>query len=199
MIKENLEQPYNEKHQQIISTGRTLFWKFGIKRVTIEEICREANVSKMTFYKHFKNKIDLVKCIIDQITEEATVKYQKIMAQDIPFEEKVLQSIHLKMEQTEDMSSEFFDDYYLHADPELSKFLMEKINYSLALVLKDYIDAQKRGDIRKDIKPEFIMYFLNKMMDMVKDEQLVKTYEHPQDLIMEVTNFFFYGIMTRNK
>ncbi|MBE9509365.1 MAG: TetR family transcriptional regulator, partial [Bacteroidetes bacterium] len=34
----------NQKFQQIITTAKELFWKFGIKRVTIEEICQEANV-----------------------------------------------------------------------------------------------------------------------------------------------------------
>jgi len=42
----------NQKYNQIIDTSKKLFWKYGIKRVTIEEICREAGVSKMTFYKH---------------------------------------------------------------------------------------------------------------------------------------------------
>ena len=59
-------------------------------------------------------------------------------------------------------------------------------------------EAQKRGDIRKDLKPEFIMYFLNKMMELIQDEHLESLYPNPQDLIMELTNFFFYGIMPRD-
>ena len=31
----------NVKYQDIVSTARDLFWKFGIKRVSIEEICKE--------------------------------------------------------------------------------------------------------------------------------------------------------------
>ena len=185
----------NQKLAQIVQTSRDLFWKYGIRRVTIEEICRESGVSKMTFYKHFKNKTEVVKVIIAKITTDAIEKYKAIMAQDIPFAEKISQSIDLKMEQTSEMSHEFFDDYYLHAEPELKEFLNEKIQQSLVLIYNDYTAAQKRGEIRKDIKPEFIIYFLNKMMEMVQDKQLESQYANPQDLIMEVTNFFFYGIM----
>lgn len=199
MKQKMLDMTENQKLAQIVQTSKDLFWKYGIKRVTIEEICREAGVSKMTFYKHFRNKIEIVKVIIEKITSEAMEKYKAIMAQDIPFNEKISRSIKLKMEQTSEMSHEFFDDYLLHAEPELKEFLNEKVQESLALIYNDYIEAQQRGDIRKDLKPEFIIYFLNKMMEMVQDEHLESQYPRPQDLIMEVTNFFFYGIMPRDK
>ena len=49
----------NPKYLDIFKTAKDLFWKYGIKRVSIEEICKEAKVSKMTFYKFFPNKIEL--------------------------------------------------------------------------------------------------------------------------------------------
>jgi len=187
----------NQKYNQIITTSKKLFWKYGIKRVTIEEICREAGVSKMTFYKHLNNKNDLVKQIIEHTLDKAMVKYRKIMEQDIPFIEKARQSIALKMEQTEEMSNEFFEDYFLHADPELSDFLNQKVAESIGIIMKDYIQAQKKGEIRADIHPEFILYFLNHMSVMAKDEQLLALYNSPGDLIRELINFFFYGIIER--
>ena len=51
-----MDQPKNIKYNQILTKGKELFWKYGIKRVAIEEICKQAHVSKMTFYKYFKNK-----------------------------------------------------------------------------------------------------------------------------------------------
>jgi AcrR family transcriptional regulator len=188
----------NEKFNQILRTSRSLFWKHGIKRVTIEEICQEANVSKATFYKHFNNKIELVKRIIDWIAKESMDKYRKIMEQDISFEEKIKRSVELKMEQTDAMSSEFYNDYLLHADPELSAYLGKTMGEGLSTILGDYTEAQERGDIRSDIKPEFILYFLNHMVTIAEDPNLLDYYKRPQDLIMELTNFFFYGVLPRN-
>jgi AcrR family transcriptional regulator len=189
----------NHKFQQIIRTAKELFWKFGIKRVSIEEICKEASVSKMTFYKHFSNKTELVKYIIDKITSEAMAKYKSIMSKKISFQEKVRLSIQLKIEQTDEMSQEFYADYYKNADPELLDFLNQKTHETLQMILNDYTDAQKRGDVRQNIKPEFILYFLNQMMIMAKDEELAKFYKTPQDLIMELINFFFYGILPHKR
>ena len=68
----------NPKRIQILSTGKELFWKFGFKRVTIEEISKEAGVSKMTFYKYFPNKIELAKNILDDIFDDSLVKIKLI-------------------------------------------------------------------------------------------------------------------------
>ena len=101
----------NPKRAQIFKTGRDLFWKYGFKRVTIEEICKEASVSKMTYYKFFPNKIELVKTIMDDILRVSMDKYKNIMASDIPYPEKVVALIHLKKDQIEHMSSEYFKSF----------------------------------------------------------------------------------------
>lgn len=186
------------KLRDIMIASKKLFWKFGFKRVSIEEVCREANVSKMTFYKHFKNKMELIKALMNHIMDKAMKKYRDIMDSDIPFTEKVLKTIDLKMEQTKDISNEFYDDYVRHANPEMLALLQHKSGEMMGSILNDYVEAQKKGDIRKDIKPEFILYFLNHMYEMAKDERLEKIYDNPQDMIMEFTNFFFYGVMPRD-
>ena len=79
----------NQKYQLVIETAHQLFWKFGIRRVTIEEIARESGVSKVTIYKFFKNKIEIAKTVINNILSNAEKEYKALMAKDIPFEEKI--------------------------------------------------------------------------------------------------------------
>jgi len=189
----------NPKKQQIITTARDLFWKYGFRRVSIEEICREANVSKMTFYKHFNNKDEIVKYIIDLITGIAMKKYREIMDNDIPFIKKVEKSIQLKMESSNEMSQEFFDDFHKNASPELREHFNKLVRANLQTIQNDYIKAQKKGDVRSDINPNFILYYLDKILEMAKDENLIRLYKSPPDLINELTRFFFYGILPRGK
>ena len=185
----------NKKLQQLVYKAFDLFWKFGFTRVSIEELCKEAGVSKMTFYKHFKNKTDLVRFILHEMSEYSLKLYEDIMSEDIPFVEKVRKSVQLKLKQTENISEAFFNDFQRQNDPELLKVVQEQRISNIKVVTDWYIKAQKDGDVRKDIKPEFIIYFLNHMMEMVKDDNLVNMYSDPQDLIMELTNFFFYGLL----
>lgn len=186
------------KVQQLVKTAHDLFWKHGIRRVTIEEICGKAKVSKMTFYKHFKNKIDLVIYIYDQLVAESMKRYHEIMEADIKYEEKVRRIIDLKMDQTEDLSKEFFSDIYGDDFPEIRAYIDEKSQESMQIVVNDFLRAQKKGELRKNLKPEFIHYFLNQVMLMARDKELIALYDNPQDLIMELTNLFFYGIIHRD-
>ena len=187
----------NPKRKTILLTGKELFWKFGIKRVTIEEICKEAGVSKMTFYKFFSNKMDLVRTIMDDIFDISLKEYRSIMDSDLPFTEKVVRSILLKRDQTKAMSSEFFRDFYSQAEPEMVEYYEQVKNKSIQMISDDYTQAQKDGNIRQDVKVEFILYFLNHILEMTHDDNLVNLYDQPQDMIMEITNFFFYGVLNR--
>ena len=187
---------HNPRFKRLVSAADMLFWKFGIKRITIDELCLEANISKMTFYKFFKNKIELAKYFLEKKMNESIKKYRQIMDADISFTKKIEMSVKLKMEQTEDLSQEFLTDLYRNPNPELLEFFENKKNEFLNQILNDFTKAQKSGQLRKNLKPEFILYFLNHMFEMAKDEELYKHYDNAQELIMELTNFFFYGIMT---
>ncbi len=189
----------NEKYNSIIKTSHNLFWKFGIRRVTVEEICREAFVSKMTFYRFFPNKTAVAKAVIRNIFDNILNDYRKLMAQNIPFEEKVRQQLIMKFEGTKEISAELVKDIY--GDPKLEIFTYweSRTNEIMQLVFSDYAHAQEMGWIRKDIRLEFVQYFTNKMGEMASDENLQALYPSTQDLIMEIANFFFYGIFPRKE
>ena len=189
---------YNPKREQILKTGKDLFWKFGFKRVTIEEICKEAGVSKMTYYKFFPNKIELVKIVMNGVLQESLEKYNRISDSDIPYPEKVIKMIELKQEQVHTMSSEFFRNYVQSDEPDLINFLNQLTQENLQRFTNDFKKAQENGDIRKDLKIEFIIYMMNHLVEMAQNDALINMYEEPQDLVMEITNFLFYGILNRD-
>jgi len=186
----------SKKHQQIIDTARDLFWHHGIRRVSVEEICQTAGVSKMTFYKYFKNKIDLALFILNKTFLEGIAKYKSIMAQKIPYSEKAQEMIQMKLEQTRDISQEMLKDWMQGSIPEVVELMERMKQENFKLLLDDMIAAQNNGEIRKDINPQFILYFLNKMIEMAGDEQMINMYESTQSLTAELINLFFYGILS---
>jgi len=189
----------SEKLQAILNAGKSLFWKHGIKRVSIEEICQVAGVSKMTFYKYFSNKTALAKHIIEEIAEEGIKNYKNIINSDISYDQKVKKLIQVKMTNSNDISQELFLDLYKYRDVEIASTVEALKNRTFNVYLEDFRKAQITGDIRSGIKPEFILFFLNRITEMMTDPELVSMYPDPQHLIAEVTNIFFYGIMSAEK
>jgi AcrR family transcriptional regulator len=187
----------NEKFEAIVSAAKSLFWKHGIRRVSIEEICLKAGVSKMTCYKYFSNKTAIAKFIIEDIFENEVKAYKEILKTNVSYEERVKMILELRMKNTYEISQELLDDIYKYKDEEISYTFENVKNKMIAIYLDDFREAQKAGEIRTDIKPEFILNFLNQLPKMITDEQLVGIYPDPEQLIAEIFNFFFYGILPR--
>ena len=187
----------SEKFEDLINAAKSLFWKHGIRRVSIEEICQDAGVSKMTCYKYFSNKTAIAKYLIEDLFESGIKAYKEIYNSDISYEEKVKKMVGLKMSNAHEMSQELLDDIYKNQDEELSETIEDIKKRMIGIYLDDIREAQKIGEIRDDVKPEFMLYFLNNLTEMVTDQRLVAIYSNPEQMIVEVMTFFFYGIMPR--
>ncbi len=186
-------QRRSKKQRKIVEKATDLFMKFGVRRVTVEEICRTANVSKMTFYKYYPNKMALVKSIWSGWLDEGFQRLEEIDVMDIPFPEKLRKLIEYKMVLVEKMSQEFIDDV-LRGDPEMLAFAEEMRSRSISLFMEYIQRAQDRGDMRR-MRPEFIMAVFDWMRAVVNNDELRGLYPSDTDFIREIQNFFFFGML----
>jgi AcrR family transcriptional regulator len=184
-----------KKYRDILATGKALFWKHGFRRVTVEEICQESGASKMTFYKYFPNKAELAKSILDKLFRKSMDEFSKLMHSDMPFEKKMEMQIKMKSEGTKDISEEFVKDIYGDPESELFDYWRGKAEEAIQVVVELYREAQIQGDIRQDIKIDFILHMINKTFELVNDDTLISKYDTMQELILEINRFFLYGIL----
>ena len=47
--------------ERILTKAKELFFKFGLRSVSMDDICRELGISKKTLYQHFETKDKLIK------------------------------------------------------------------------------------------------------------------------------------------
>ena len=195
MIEEIIKD-FPLKKQQILVTAEDLFLKFGLKRISIEEICSTARVSKMTFYKYFTNKIDLIKYLWTLMFNYGMKRFEEIENMDISFQEKVDLILKMKEESSKNLRHEFALEYFFSND-ELRYFFNQMYQKSIGSFINFIKNAQAKGEVRPEIKPEFFIAAINKLMELVDNKQLVQSYDKYQDFVMEVNNFLFYGIFPR--
>jgi AcrR family transcriptional regulator len=188
----------NKKYQAILSTSKELFWKFGVKRVSVEELCERASVSKMTFYKFFSNKVQLAKAVLKKEVDEAMLRFDDIVKSGDSFEAKLKNIFLLKLKGVRTISREFIEDVYRDPESELAKYMNELQGQSMQVIVRFYQNAQKEGSIRGDVKIDFILAYTRKITEMLQDEQLLSCYEKPGDLVMEAMAFMFYGVVKDN-
>ena len=189
-----MEIESNPKKAQILATGKELFWKFGFKRVTIEEICREAGASKMTFYKFFPNKTKLATAIMDVVFEESLLKIRKIDEEHESADKTFKKFLQLKSEGSRDISEEFIKDLYTNPDPGLKTYMEKKTKSMLEEIQRVYEHGKETGWVRKDLNIPFLILFSQKLVSLTNDNEMMHFFDSSQDFIMEVTNLFIYGI-----
>jgi AcrR family transcriptional regulator len=65
---------------RILATARGLFRKHGLRGVGVDAIVEAADTNKMTLYRHFRSKDDLVVACLQQVAEEANAVWGRLEA-----------------------------------------------------------------------------------------------------------------------
>jgi AcrR family transcriptional regulator len=176
----------SRKRDQLIQTGEVLFVKHGMRRVTVEEICRQAGASKPTFYKYFENKAALARRIVELWIEKALQRIDEIEDSEGPFPEKMKQILAVKRELAARPGPEFLEDL-IHLDIDLG--------YALRRVMHFLVKHQQQGDIRADIRPEVLMAAFDLLNSMQYDRRIRDLYQDAETLAGDVFKLFHYGAL----
>ena len=193
-----LEEDKSTKRQSIKEKGKDLFWKFGIKKVSVEEICREANVSKMTFYKYYSNKNDLACSILKEMIDESFKEFDQITNEEIDYKSRIEKIFQFKLKAADNMSDQLFSDIFSDTKSPMAQLLLETRVLSNKKFEEFLIKGQLEGKVRKDIKMDFIIYFSNVLIpNIFSDPTILSKYKDMKELTEEVLNFLFYGISER--
>ena len=190
-VKSNNHSP---KKKALLSTAETLFWRFGFKRVTVNEICDKAGVSKMTFYKFFKNKKDLVIALLSIWIEDGLSYLDEINERDIDITEKIRLLLEYKLEAAKKMNPEFIREL-LTGDSGFKTFLEETRQERYRRILAFLAEAQRKGEMSPYLRPEFIMIVLDQIFELSRDENVINLYPDFLEMTREIFDFLFYGLI----
>jgi len=191
-------KPNSKKFDTIVQTATDLFMQYGVRRVTVEEICKTAQVSKMTFYNYFKNKTELAEYIIFTIMENAQLEFDSIWKQLSTFERKIDQFIKLKMEYAKKFSKEFFLDF-MDLSPAINQKILDYSHRNQITFINMIEQAQKSGSVRSDVSINLMTFMMNKLLEFIEDDNFMSLYKNTEELTWDTINFYFYGIMGKKK
>ncbi len=178
------------KKTQIVDTARALFFKHGVRRVTVEEICSKAKVSKVTFYKYFDNKQDIAKYIGDELTKLGFARFDEINELDLSFPEKIDLMTQWRVEFFSPVSSEFIEEIL---DLE-SVYVEMKQRY-----LENIKAAQEKGEVRKEISVELIWLVTEKLNELVKEGSWKSIFSEYSQFQWQLRKLYFYGLLEDRK
>ncbi|MCF8424121.1 MAG: TetR/AcrR family transcriptional regulator [Bacteroidia bacterium] len=186
-----------EAQDKILKTSLELFYKFGIKRVTMDDIAKELGMSKKTIYHHFKEKDDLVNTLCD--TE--MIKHEQIFDELFnesknPIHEMMLISANMR-KMMQHINPIFFLDLQKFHPQALNRFQEFKQNCAFKHIERNINKGIEAGFYRNEIDVEFTAKYRLSQLDMLlfgnyySFEKISFTKSH--ELLLDM---FVYGICT---
>lgn len=186
-----------EPQEKILKVSLELFFKYGVKRVTMDDIAKELGMSKKTIYQFYKEKEDLVNqlCVVEMQKQECIFKNIEEQSQD-PIHEIILIS-NTMSEMMHHINPIFFLDlqkYHSNAFVQFQKFKDECAYKDL---LRNIKSGKEIGVYRNDIDEELTAKYRLTQIDMLmfgnyfSFEKISFTQTH--QLLLDM---FVYGICT---
>jgi AcrR family transcriptional regulator len=181
-----------KKKIQLIETAQELFYKYGVVRVTVEEICRTARISKMTFYKHFSDKWDIAKAVLDYLINEGLKMYYQLIEEPIPFDQKVEQILMLSNSQIHALGSAYLDDL-MKPDSPLNEYFTEQQKKVRELSVEFLQQAQEKGLVNTEIKMPVALFMLDRLSELLNHHDFIQIMPDIEERASEIVKMFFHG------
>ncbi len=172
-----------------------MFFKYGIRSVSMDEIATQLGISKKTIYQHYADKDALVDDVINsEINEnkEKCGRYQQVADNAIHETFLALENIS---EILKAMNVSLFNDLEKY-HPIAYKKLMEHKNKFLSALVKNNLDrGVKEGLYKPEINTDILAKYRMATVFLVFNNEVFHT-NKITTVLNEITDNFLYGLAT---
>ncbi len=129
------------KKNLIIEASQKLFARHGLKKVTTDDIAREASISKATIYKIYKNKTEIFRDVVDFESKQLFDKIRLAVNTEKTVEAKFRAHLITKLSTLKDLvilynvTRETWNDYWPNIEDIRQKFIDEEIKIVKGILL----------------------------------------------------------------
>jgi TetR/AcrR family transcriptional regulator, cholesterol catabolism regulator len=186
-----------DTRDKILAGAESLFMKYGIRSVSMDDIARQLSVSKKTLYQHFADKDELVELMSKVHMDKDVKEYEAIKnASENSIDELSKISFQIKCD-FEDMNPSLLFDLQKFHPKAWALWLTHKNDFIMRSIVRNLHQGISEGYYRPDINAEIISISRLVLIEAGFDEGL---YPKEKFNLVEVQSQFFdhfvYGICT---
>ena len=173
-----------------------LFYQQGWKLTSVAEICRVAGVSRVTFYKYFPTKQDLVKSIFEERKNNIRQEFDRLLATKADLATVSQQILTMQQESMATLySAAVLHDLNHDQDETLQAFFRQMAQEKYHYMNYFFSTIQKRKSLRNDFPVILIDVLIQKMDEMIHSSVLQQHYAgKEQQLFKDVLQLFLHGL-----
>lgn len=186
-----------EPQEKILKTAIELFFKYGIKRITMDDVAKELGMSKKTIYQYYKDKDAIIDNMCLCEIKHHEIEFNKISLQALnPIHEVALISENMT-EMLKHINPLFFLDLQKFHPNAYKRFQEFKQDFAYKNIVQNLIKGKEAGVYRADLDNDFVAQYRIAQIDMLmfgnyysfEKISFIKSHEMLLDM-------FVYGICT---
>ena len=183
--------------ERILEETERLFWKYGVRSVTMEEIAKQLGISKKTIYQHFTDKEQ----ILYEVLQDKMGKHQSEMACAViettnPVEE-IMNVLNMMQKNADQISPNLLIDIKRYYPQAFLLFRKYKEGHVLRSILENIQKGIDQGLYRSDINPDILARLRVEQIELAFDNDIFPTDQYTMhDVQHELMHHFIRGMLT---
>lgn len=149
VILSSMAAQADPKREAILAAAFSVFRQYGFRRTSMEDIAREAGVSRASLYLHFRNKEEIFRTLAGALQEQALEAAESALKARAPIQDRVREALEAKVVRMLDIvessphGAELMDESGRQCG-DLAAAAEERLHKLLTAALRE---AARRGEI----------------------------------------------------
>jgi AcrR family transcriptional regulator len=183
--------------KKIIRGAETLFTKYGIRSISMDDIARHLSVSKKTLYQHFEDKEDIVTTAVQSHIERIMGEFDAQQATAVDAIDEIAKiSQCLKRTMSEINPSLMFDLEKYHPRA-WSVWVENKKKFIRESVIRNLKRGVEEGSFRPEMDLEIMATMRMELVQLAFDDRIFPTSHFKvTDVQLQIFEHFVFGLLT---
>ncbi len=182
----------------IIEESKKLFFRYGFKSVTMDDIAKTLGMSKKTIYQHFKDKDELVNILIDEKihNQHCIIKCLEIESKNAV--DELMMVVTNMSDLLSNMNANVFYDLQKYYPITWKCFQDFRDQDLYGMIHNNLLRGIKENLYREDINPEILTKLRLHQIDMIFSGNKISDNYSLSEVMKEITLHFLRGICNEN-
>ncbi len=186
-----------EPKERILKGAEELFFKYGIKSVTMDDIAKHLAISKKTIYQFYSDKNEIVETLMKETLKQDECEFNQIHNDAANMIEEVMHMMQHITQMFAKTNPNIFYDLQKYHPKAWNIFKEFKQECMAAMIEKSIERGKKEGLVREDINSKIISRMRIEQVEMgLNPEAFPPTEFKLVDIQLSMLDHFLHGICT---
>lgn len=183
--------------ERILAEAERLFWKYGIRSVTMEDIAKELGISKKTIYQHFPDKEQILYQVIQHKTSRSQSEMECMVIDAANPIEEILSVLNMMQKNADQISPNLLMDIKRYYPQAFSLFRQYKEGQIMRSILENIQKGVVEELYRADINPAILARLRVEQIELAFNHDLFPSDQYSMhDVQSELIHHFVRGMLT---